>query len=69
MALAAVKSVVIVEDEPDTAEMVAEMARLVGFQIYKSFGGVRAIDMIAEKRPNAVILDHLRTRADRWSGR
>lgn len=57
MALAFSKSVVIVEDEPDTAEMFAEMARLVGFQVFKSYGGVRAIDMIAEKRPSVVLLD------------
>jgi len=57
MALAVSKSVVIVEDEPDTAEMFAEMARLLGFLVFKSHGGVRAIDLIAEKRPGAVLLD------------
>jgi twitching motility two-component system response regulator PilH len=51
------KTIVVVEDEPDTAEMFAEMARLSGFQVFKSLGGVRAIDLIAEKKPAAVILD------------
>jgi CheY-like chemotaxis protein len=49
--------VVVVEDEPDTAEMFAEMMRLVGFQVVKSFGGIRAIDVIAEKHPVVVLLD------------
>jgi len=51
------KTVVIVEDEPDTAEMFAEMVRLIGLQVIKSHGGVRAIDLIAEKKPAAVLLD------------
>jgi CheY-like chemotaxis protein len=51
------KTVIIVEDEPDTAEMFAEMVRLTGLQVLKSHGGVRAIDLIAEKKPAAVLLD------------
>ncbi len=51
------KTVIIVEDEPDTAEMFAEMVRLSGLQVLKSHGGVRALDLIAEKRPAAVLLD------------
>ena len=31
--------VVIVEDEPDTAEMFAELLKLQGFQVKKAFGG------------------------------
>lgn len=51
------KTVIIVEDEPDTAEMFAEMVRLIGLQVIKSHGGVRAIDLIADKKPAAVLLD------------
>jgi two-component system, sensor histidine kinase ChiS len=51
------KTVVVVEDEPDTAEMFAEMVRLIGMQVIKSHGGVRAIDLIAEKKPSVVLLD------------
>lgn len=51
------KKIVIVEDEPDTAEMLAEMVRLIGFQAVKSYGGIRAIDVIADIRPSAVLLD------------
>ena len=57
MMTTATRTVVIVEDEPDTADMFAEMARLAGFQVFKSYGGVRAIDLIAEKKPAAVLLD------------
>ena len=51
------KTVVIVEDEPDTAEMFAEMMRLIGFQVFKSLSGVRAIDIISDQRPTVVLLD------------
>jgi two-component system phosphate regulon response regulator PhoB len=54
-----VKSVVIVEDEPETAEMLAEMMRLVGYEVFQSFGGLRAVELIAEKRPTAVLLDQM----------
>lgn len=53
------KSVVIVEDEVDTADMLAEMMQLIGFTVYKSSGGLRALDMIAEKKPTAVLLDQM----------
>lgn len=57
MAITLGKTVIIVEDEPDTAEMFAEMVRLTGLKVLKSHGGVRAIDLIAEKKPAAVLLD------------
>ncbi len=53
------KTVVIVEDEFETAEMLGEMMRLIGFQVFKSAGGKLAIDLIAEKKPNAVLLDQM----------
>lgn len=51
------RRIVIVEDEPDTAEMFAEMMRLSGYQVFKSYSGTRAVALIAEKMPSAVILD------------
>jgi CheY-like chemotaxis protein len=51
------KTVVIVEDEPDTAEMFIEMMRLAGYQVYNSYAGAPAIALIANKKPDAVILD------------
>jgi DNA-binding response OmpR family regulator len=51
------KTIVIVEDEPDTAEMFAEMMRLSGYQVSKSYSGRPAITLIAETRPDAIVLD------------
>jgi DNA-binding response OmpR family regulator len=51
------KTIVIVEDEPDTAEMFAEMMRLSGYQVLKSYSGRPAIALISETKPDAIVLD------------
>jgi DNA-binding response OmpR family regulator len=51
------KSVIIVEDEPDTAEMFAEMISLSGYDVGKAAGSSAAIYMIAKEQPDAVVLD------------
>lgn len=51
------KIIVVVEDEPDTAEMFAEMMQLIGYQVHKCYGGTRALAVISEKKPAAVVLD------------
>lgn len=49
--------IVIVEDEPDTAEMFAEMMRMSGYRIYKAYNGASAVALIAQEKPAAVVLD------------
>ncbi|GAB4528034.1 MAG: hypothetical protein Fur0018_13960 [Anaerolineales bacterium] len=49
--------IIIVEDEPDTAEMFAEMMRLSGYQVRKCHGGTRGIELIQQYKPDAVLLD------------
>jgi len=51
------KIVMIVEDEPDTAEMFAEMMRMKGYYVVKSLGGKKAIQMIAHELPDVLMLD------------
>jgi DNA-binding response OmpR family regulator len=51
------KKIVIVEDEPDTAEMFAEMMRLSGHHVLKSYGGTPAIALISHEVPDVVVLD------------
>jgi len=49
--------IVVVEDEPDTAEMFAEMMRLSGHQVLKAYGSKPAMSLIAQEKPDAVVLD------------
>ena len=51
------KTIVIVEDEPDTAEMFGEMMRLSGYRVLKVYGGAPALSVIANEKPAAVVLD------------
>lgn len=51
------KTIIIVEDEPDTAEMFAEMLRLNGYRVLTSYGGTAAIALISKEKVDAVVLD------------
>jgi len=49
--------IVIIEDEPDTAEMYAEMIRISGYEVVKYFGGLSAVAQLVDQKPDAVVLD------------
>jgi CheY-like chemotaxis protein len=51
------KTVIVVEDEPDAAELFAEMMRVSGLRVLKTFSSTPAISMIAKEIPDVVILD------------
>ena len=51
------KTVIVVEDEPDAAELFAEMMRVSGFRVLKTYSSTPAISMIAKEQPDVVILD------------
>jgi CheY-like chemotaxis protein len=51
------KTVIIVEDEPDAAEMFAEMMRVSGYRVVKIFSSTPAIGIISRENPDVVILD------------
>ena len=52
-----VHKVVIIEDDPETADMLAEMMRLSGYLVVKAPDGFRALATIAERSPAVVLLD------------
>ena len=51
------KTVIVVEDEPDAAELFAEMMRVLGFRVQKMFSSAPAITLIQQEKPDVVILD------------
>jgi len=51
------KTIIVVEDEPDTAEMFGEMMLLIGYRVLKAYGGASAIGMLSQEIPHAVVLD------------
>ena len=51
------KTVMIIEDEPDAAELFAEMMRVSGFHVVKSYASPPAMGLIMQERPDVIILD------------
>lgn len=51
------KTIAIVEDEADTAEMFSEMMRLNGYEVVQAASGSQAISQIASTKPDLVVMD------------
>ena len=51
------KTVMIIEDEADAAELFSEMMRINGFRVIKMFSSAPAIPMIAQEKPDVILLD------------
>jgi DNA-binding response OmpR family regulator len=51
------KLVAVVDDEPDTNEMIAEMIRLNGHEVIRSFDGHSAMQLISREMPDLVVMD------------
>ena len=52
-----VKTVLIIEDEEDAAELFAEMMRVSGFRVLKTSKSTPALAMMAAEKPDVVLLD------------
>ncbi|MEO5509349.1 MAG: response regulator [Longimicrobiales bacterium] len=53
------KRVLVADDEPMTAELLAYMLDHKGFEVYSAYDGRDALERIREVRPDAVVLDVL----------
>ena len=51
------KTVMIIEDEADAAELFAEMMRVSGFRVLKTSSSAPAIRMMTDEKPDLVLLD------------
>lgn len=51
------KTVVVIEDEPEAAELFSEMMRVSGFRVVKLSSSTPAIQTILNEKPDVVILD------------
>jgi len=51
------KTVLIIEDEEDAAELFSEMMRVSGFRVLKTSKSVPAISMMTADKPDIVLLD------------
>ena len=51
------KTVLIIEDEADAAELFAEMMRVSGFRVLKTSSSTPAITLMTTEKPDVVLLD------------
>jgi CheY-like chemotaxis protein len=51
------KTVMIIEDEEDAAELFAEMMRLSGYRVIKSSKSAPALEMMKTDKPDVILLD------------
>lgn len=51
------KTVMIIEDEADAAELFSEMMRINGFRVIKMFSSAPAIPFISQEKPDVILLD------------
>ncbi len=51
------KTIIVVEDELEAAEMFAEMMRVSGYKVLKATSSTYGMKIIAKEKPAAVILD------------
>jgi len=51
------KTVLIIEDEEDAAELFAEMMRVSGFRVVKTSSSAPALAMMTDEKPDIVLLD------------
>jgi len=51
------KTVLIIEDEEDAAELFAEMMRVSGFRVVKTSKSTPALSMMTADKPDVVLLD------------
>lgn len=51
------KTVLIIEDEEDAAELFAEMMRVSGFRVLKTSNSTPALGMMSSEKPDVIILD------------
>jgi CheY-like chemotaxis protein len=51
------KTVMIIEDEEDAAELFAEMMRVSGFRVVKTSKSAPAIEMMTSEKPDVILLD------------
>jgi DNA-binding response OmpR family regulator len=60
------KTILVVEDDPDTVMLLKQILRLAGFDVLGAFNGYEAIQKAAEAKPDLVLLDLMMPDMDGW---
>jgi two-component system response regulator VicR len=60
------KKIMIVDDEPDTVDLVKLVLETEGYEILVAYSGQEALDMIKVNPPDLVLLDIMMPQMDGW---
>lgn len=63
------KKIMVVDDEPDTVDLVKLVLETEGYEISVAYSGQEALDMIKVDRPDLVLLDIMMPQMDGWAVR
>ncbi len=61
-----VKKIMVVDDEPDTVDLVKLVLEKEGFEVIIAFSGRECLEKIALEKPDAVLLDIMMPEMDGW---
>ncbi len=60
------KTILVVEDDPDTVLLLKQILRLAGFDVMGAFNGFEAVQKAAEAKPALILLDLMMPDMDGW---
>jgi CheY-like chemotaxis protein len=60
------KDILVVEDDPDMAEIIVRVLRQAGYATRRAENGQRAVEAVGERMPALVLLDMLMSVMDGW---
>jgi two-component system response regulator VicR len=60
------KKIMVVDDEPDTVDLVKLVLETEGYEILVAYSGQEALDIIKVNRPDLVLLDIMMPQMDGW---
>ncbi len=58
--------ILVVDDEPDVAKIIAMNLEFEGYRVRKAHGGRQALEEVARKKPDCVLLDIMMPEVDGW---
>lgn len=60
------KKIMVVDDEPDTVDLVKLVLETEGFEVITAYSGSECIDKLVKEKPDAVLLDIMMPEMDGW---
>jgi len=60
------KKIMIVDDEPDTIDLVKLVLETEGYKVVEAFSGRECLDKLAKEKPDVVLLDIMMPEMDGW---